>query len=173
MNWKSYVLVSGAGVLATYFATTEPSRMPGSVPPELPRDAVGATAAVSDIEQQASRLQARLQHEALYRQPSRDPFRFNARARASAAAPAAAPVGDPAPVAPLVPPPLPPLRLAGVAVDQEAGVEVRTAILSTASGVVLARVGDEVAGRFRVTKVEEDAVELVALSDGAPLRLTF
>jgi hypothetical protein len=38
---------------------------------------------------------------------------------------------------------------------------------------VLARVGDEVAGLFRVTAIDADAVQLVQLSDGAALRLSL
>jgi hypothetical protein len=73
---------------------------------------------------------------------------------------------------PTAPPPLP-MRLAGVAVDQNGDATVRTAILSTFSGVVLARPGDEVLDRFRVTAVEEEAVDLVTLADGTPVRLTL
>ena len=65
------------------------------------------------------------------------------------------------------------MRLAGIAADQDGAEIVRTAILSTFSGVILARPGDEVLGRFRVTAVEDEAVELVTLSDGTPIRLTL
>ena len=50
---------------------------------------------------------------------------------------------------------------------------MRTAILSSFSGVILARPGDDVLGRYRVTAVEDEAVELVTLSDGTPVRLTL
>jgi hypothetical protein len=172
MTWKSYALVSGAGVLSMWVVSAPPSRMPGRVTPAQPRVAAGAAAAASDIEQQADRLQARLQQEALYRQPGRNLFRFAPKAVGPAAPtmPEASVAAVPDP--PTAPPPLP-MRLAGVAVDQNGDATVRTAILSTFSGVVLARPGDEVLDRFRVTAVEEEAVDLVTLADGTPVRLTL
>ncbi|HEY6363005.1 MAG TPA: hypothetical protein VIX63_17990 [Vicinamibacterales bacterium] len=172
MTWKTYALMSGAGVLSMWFVA-QPSTMPGGVRPAQPREAAGAPAAASDIEEQANRLQARLQQEALYREPGRNLFRF---------APKPAPQSTPAPAVeipslpvveqPPAPPPLP-MRLAGVATDQNGDETTRTAILSTFSGVILARPGDEVLGRFRVTAIEEEAVELVTIPDGTPVRLTL
>jgi hypothetical protein len=167
MNWKSYTLVSGAGVLATWFAASQPAA-PGRVMPAQPREAAGVQAAASDIEQQADRLQARLQQHALYREPQRNLFRFSEpvapRQAPVAAAPPPVTVADPEPA------PLPPaIRLTAIAVD----ADVRTAVLSTPAGVVLAREGDDVLGRFRLAKVEEDAVEVVTISDGVTTRLTL
>ena len=65
------------------------------------------------------------------------------------------------------------MRLAGVATDQNGDETTRTAVLSTFSGVILARPGDEILGRFRVTAIEEEAVELVTISDGTMVRLTL
>ena len=173
MTWKSYALVSGAGVLSMWVVAAPPSRMPSRMTPAQPREAAGAAAAASDIEEQANRLQARLQQEARYREPGRNLFRFAPKPEARPGALAvAAPPGPVAPQLPTAPPPLP-MRLAGVAVDQNGDATVRTAILSTFSGVVLARPGDEVLDRFRVTAVEEEAVDLVTLADGTPVRLTL
>jgi hypothetical protein len=173
MTWKSYALVSGAGVLSMWIVAAPPSRLPGRVTPAQPREATGAAAAASDIEEQANRLQARLRQEALYREPGRNLFRF---APKPAARPAdSASTEPPAVSLPTLPPAPPqlPMRLAGVAVDQDGGATVRTAILSTFSGVVLARSGDEVLDRFRVTAVEEEAVDLITIADGTPVRLTL
>jgi hypothetical protein len=49
----------------------------------------------------------------------------------------------------------------------------RTAILSSPGGVLLVREGDDVAGQYRVSKIENEAVELVRLSDGSALRLSL
>ena len=174
MTWKSYALMSGAGVLSMWFVAAPPSRMPSRITPAQPRQAAGASAAAVDIQEQANRLQARLQQEALYREPGRNLFRFappKAAARSTAPAIPDAPLPT-VPDLPSAPPPLP-MRLAGVAVDQHGDATVRTAILSTFSGVVLARPGDEVLDRFRVTAVEEEAVDLVTLADGTPVRLTL
>jgi hypothetical protein len=171
MTWKSYAVVSGAGVLSMWFATAYPTEMPSRLTPAQPRSAAGAVAAASDIEEQANRLQARLQQEALYREPGRNLFRF-APKPAPRASPAVAPVIPPPLVAqaPAGPPPLP-MRLAGVAADVDGSDMVRTAILSTFSGVVLARVGDEVMGRFRVTAIDEQSVQLETIADGTPVTL--
>jgi hypothetical protein len=167
MTWKYYAAMSGAGVLA-WLAAAPPSAMPGRVTPAQPSEAVGVTAAASDIEQQASRLQARLRSEALYREPGRNLFRFAGRDRASQQAASAAVETPDVPTVPVAPPP-PPLKLSGMAVDGD----VRTAILSTPAGIVLARVGDEVVGRYRLSVVEEDAVELITIADGTSFRLTL
>jgi hypothetical protein len=173
MTWKSYALVSGAGALSMWMATAPPSHIPGSVTPEQPRAAAGAVTAGSDIEEQANRLQDRLQQEARYREPGRNLFRFAPKPAVRPAEPASAqPPVLPVPELPTAPPPLP-IRLAGVATDQDGDTTVRTAILSTFSGVVLARPGDHVLDRFRVTDVEEDAVDLVTIADGTPVRLTL
>jgi hypothetical protein len=173
MSWKAYALMSGAGVLSMWFAAGQPSSVPGGVTPAQPREAAGAAAAVSDIEEQANRLQARLQHEAFYHEPGRNLFRFGSK---PVAPPPEPPVVEPPPPPveppPAAPPPLP-MRLAGVATDQNGDVTARTAVLSTFSGVILARPGDEVLGRFRVTAVEEDAVEFETIPDGMPVRLTL
>jgi hypothetical protein len=168
MTWKTYALMSGATVVATVFMSMQPSRMPGGLRPEQPREAAGPPAAASDIEQQAARLQARLHEEALYREPSRNPFRFAPR-RATPLAPSRAEASPAAPATelPALPPPLP-IRLSGIAIDND----VRTAIFSTPSGVVLARAGDDVLG-YRLSSIGEDAVELVNRADDAPLRLTL
>ncbi len=172
MTWKSYALVSGAGVLSMWFVATPPARLPGRALPAQARGAASPQAA-SDIVEQADRLQARLRQEALYRQPGRNLFRFTPKPTARSAEPA----GVEAPAAPAVqppttPPPLP-MRLAGIAVDENGSETVRTAILSTFSGVVLVRPGDEVLDRFRVTAVEDEAVDLVTLADGTAVRLTL
>jgi hypothetical protein len=173
MTWKSYALVSGAGVLSMWFVAAPPSRMPNRVTPAQPREAAGVAAAASDIEEQANRLQARLQQEALYQAPGRNLFRSTPKPAARPAEPTSTePSLTTAPALPTAPPPLP-MRLAGVAVDQNGDATVRTAILSTFSGVVLARAGDKVLDRFRVTEVEEDAVDLVTIADGTPVRLTL
>ena len=171
MTWKSYALVSGAGVISMWFAAALPSRMPGSVPPVQPREASGAAVAASEIEEQANRLQARLQQEALYREPGRNLFRFAPKPAVRPAPPVEAELAPlPQPEMPAAPPPLP-MKLAGVAADQTESGIVRTAILSTFAGVVLARPGDEVLDRFRVTEVHEDAVDLVTIADGTPVTL--
>jgi hypothetical protein len=168
MNWKSTTLVSGAGLLATWFAAVPPSSVPADGPADDPLPAPVAAAAAS-IEHEASRLQGQLRPQADFVPPIRDPFRFSRRqppsgiAREPDVAAESGPVRAPAPV----------MMLVGIAADETADGIERTAILSTSAGVLLVRVGDDVLGRYRVTAIAGDALELVSLADGEPLRLAF
>jgi hypothetical protein len=63
------------------------------------------------------------------------------------------------------------VTLSGIASDQVGDRTVRTAILSSPSGVLLVREGDDVLGQYRVAKITEDAVELTRVSDGTTLRV--
>ena len=66
-----------------------------------------------------------------------------------------------------------PFRLTGMARDDSSGTPVRTAILSSATALVLARVGDIVAESYRIERVDDDAVDVVDVRDGRVIRLTF
>lgn len=169
MTWKSYA-ITGAGLLATYLAT--PTMTPNLAGPVPSSPAIARQAPVPDIQQEAARLQARLRSEAKYREPSRNPFRFgparNApRSRAGGVAPAQITVPPSAPAAPE--PPF--IILSGMASDVVDGVEQRTAILTTAAGVLLVRAGEMVGADYRVRSVDEEAVELESTSDGSLRRL--
>ncbi|MBI4264896.1 MAG: hypothetical protein HY657_11015 [Acidobacteria bacterium] len=170
MTWKSYAAVSGATVLAGWLASAPPSIGPASAPAQAePPEAVPPSAL--DVEQQAARLQAGLRQQAAYREPDRNPFRFAVRPEArntpdASRAPAAVEA-----VAPLPPPP--PISLSGIAEDRVGDRVERTAVLSSPSGVLLVREGDEVMGRYRVVKIESEAVDLAPLADGVSLRLAF
>ncbi len=176
MNWK----VTAAGLMATAVAglvglTTppvpdadvrDPARRASPVRP--------AAAAATSISEEAVRLRARLRAETAYREPDRNPFRFGAGRPASSAPVARAqtpgPTADVPAVAPSPPPP--PIVLSGVATEVVAGASRRTAILGTIQGVLLVREGDAVGAEYRVTKVEQQAVELVT-PDGTVRRIAL
>jgi len=170
MNWKYTAVVSGAGLLATWFAAAPPVPKPAlDVPPQAQASATSGT--MSDIEQEAARLQVRTPPANTYHEPERNLFRFG-----SGEGPARAATSAPAPIVQpeaLPPPPPPPIKLSGIAADQVGDRSERTAILSTPSGVVLAREGDDVLGQYRVSRIAEDAVELENLSDHSTLRLAL
>jgi len=172
MTWKSYAAASGATVLAGWLASTPPAVVENR-PAAQSRSSRPAASPSSDIVEQASRLQARIRRETAYVRPQRNPFQFEA---ARPAVEAAAAIGEPAlsaELSPAVANPAPSITLAGVAEDPlQSGVE-RTAILSSPTGVLLARVGDEVPGQYRVAAVEEGAVELLSLTDGSTIRLSL
>ena len=172
MTWKSYVAFSSAGVLATYLFST-----PTPVAPDraaATRPAASAAAGVpADIQEQAQRLQARTAPDAEYHEPSRNPFRFGVQP-AVAVTPRVPqqPVAEPIDLTPVEPlPERPPVRVSGIASQSVNGVRQRTAILATPSGLVTVREGDAVGTEYRVTRIEDDAVQLVT-TDGTPLRIT-
>jgi hypothetical protein len=178
MTWKSTAVVSGAGLLSMWFAASPPAPSVSTTSPATTQPAATAGTTGSDIEQEAERLQARVRRETEYREPSRNLFRFGPRLvqrpAATAAPSAAAPSTDTTPeFIPPAPPPPPPVSLSGVATDQAGDRTVRTAILSSPSGVLLVHEGDDVLGQFRVERIGEDAVDLTRLSDGSPLRLAL
>jgi hypothetical protein len=168
MDWKSTAVISGAGIMATWFFSMPPTPAPSSAVAPASRSQQSATSTI-DIEREAARLQVRPPQEPHYTEPSRNPFRFSERrepARSTTGVDAASP---PVTIAPL--PPLPPqITLDGIAADTVGSEEQRTAVLHTDAGVVLAKEGDQVAG-YRVEKIAADAVELVKIDDGSVLRL--
>ena len=171
MDWKSTAVISGAGILATWFFSMPPTHVPAAAIAPAPRAAVRARSTTStiDIEREAQRLQGRPRPEAHYTEPSRNPFRFSERREPTRPTSGVRVEAAPVPVAPLIPPP-PMITLDGIAADNAGGQEQRTAILHTDAGVSLAKEGDIVAG-YRVDKIAADAVELTKLDDGATLRL--
>jgi hypothetical protein len=173
MSWKSYAVVSGATVLAGWLASAPPSSAPESAAP-VTRPATSAPVRESDIAQQAERLQLRARPEVTFPQPHRNLFRFGAgQADADRGGDIAdVPPVQPETIAPAIPMP-PPVKLSGVAEDQRGDRLVRTAILSSLSGVLLVMEGDEIPGGYRVSRIESEAVEIVRTVDGTTFRLTL
>lgn len=177
MNWKATAAVSGATILAGWLAAAPPEQATSSAVSARPSPSPDVPAAASDIQEQATRLQARLRPEGDYHNPERNLFRFGPKGRAESAAtsyapPAAAPAPEEVPSAPPLPPPIP-VRLSGVASDQIGDRTERTAILSSPAGVLLVREGDEVLGLYKVARVGDDAVELLRLADGVTVRVAL
>jgi hypothetical protein len=167
MDWKSTAVISGAGILATWFFSMPPTSTPARAVAPAAR-VPQTTATKIDIEKEAARLQVHRVEGPHYTEPSRNPFRFNARREPARATAGVVALPPPAPV--VLPPPPPRITLDGVAADTMDAQSQRTAILNTDTGVVLAKEGDEVAG-YRVQKIAADAVELVKIDDGSVLRL--
>jgi len=167
MTWKSYALVSGVGVIATYLVSSPPPLVDRS---SARRAQAAPAQATADIQELAVRLQTRVQAETAFRQPARNPFRFAAPRQAAPAASVPLPVASLPPSAPL-PTPMP-MSLLGMASDDVDGVEQRTAIVKTGDDVVLVRVGESVAG-YTVTKIEAAGIELTSATDGSIRRLAF
>jgi len=173
------VWTGGAAVLAAWLSSAA-----GTVPSAPVTDGsvgVGVAPAQSlvpalarlDLEREVARRSSRLETARRPRNPARNPFTLAARTRATTP-PAVALVATPAPsgVDSVAAEP-PAVSLAGIGVERTSYGRRRTAILSAGGRVFLARIGDEVIGRFQVRGITDDAVELLDLRDGTPLRLTL
>jgi len=165
MDWKSTAVISGAGVLATWFFSMPPTAAPARAVAPVVRAPQVSTAQI-DIEKEAARLQVHRVEEPRYTEPARNPFRFNEPRQPARTTVDVAPLPPPV----VLPPPPPRITLDGVAAETMDSQSQRTAILHTDTGVVLAKEGDQVVG-YRVQKIAADAVELVKIDDGSVLRL--
>ena len=162
-------LSSAAGTVPVAPVIDGPSEVDGGpAQPALP------TPAQLDLEREVARLISRLETAPRPRTPARNPFTLTARTRtvspptrAVAVAPGSAPVVADS-VAPVTD-----VSLAGIGVERTSYGRRRTAILSANGRVFLARIGDEVIGRFQVRAITDDAVELFDLRDRIPLRLVL
>ena len=162
-------LSSAAGTAPSAPVTAHP--IAGGV---APAQAVTPALARLDLEREVARLSSRLEQAPRPRHPARNPFTLTARTRATspppsamAATPAPAPaVVDSVAVAPAI-------SLVGIGAERTSDGRRRTAVLSADGRVFLARVGDEVMGRFQVRRVTDDAVELLDLRDSTSLRLAL
>ena len=168
MTWKSYAAVSGATVLAGWFASTPPPNAPTHSTSGSASRSRAATSVSSDIEQQAVRLQSRGRADRPFPESERNPFRFESRAashREAVIEPRSPEATAPAEA------PRPMVSVSGIAEDQVDGRTERTAILSSPAGILLVHEGEEVLGRYRVVRIESEAVELVGLTTAETLRL--
>ncbi len=167
MTWKSTVFVSGAGLLATWLASVPSlSTTPTLTTPRAEPRNISAPVS-SEIADEADRLERRSRSDDTYRTSSRNLFRFGPARPSShtSRTPAVPAVADVMPAAPVVS-----IRLSGVAMDRVGEREVRTAILSTPTGVVLAREGEEIAPGWTVSTIDAESVGLTR-PDGSMLTL--
>jgi hypothetical protein len=170
MTWKSYVIVSGAGLFATYLVSTPPSSAPGRAPAVSQPTVAPQAVPVVDIQAEASRLQTRVREATEYQEPSRNPFRYVAPRRAARPTEPQPDIAAPETLPPVPEPPS--ITVAGIATKTVDGVRRRTAILITAAGPLEVNEGDAVGSDYRVVRIEEDAVEL-AVGDGTRRRLSL
>jgi hypothetical protein len=172
MNLKRTVTIVVVGAaLAAWLAAAATSGSRDTIDPILvkssPIDARGETLA-SEI----ARLHEHLRPAAVPRQPGRNLFSF--AARQPRPVPAPPPVAPPPVAEAPAPRPAPPMmKLSGIAEDATTDGVVRTAIISAAGQLFLAKEGQNVTPRFRVAKISADVVELSDLIDGTTLRLAL
>ena len=173
MNWKrTATIAAGGGALAAWLAGAATSNRPPAAPIVTPPPPIEARGA--ELESEIAKLHERLRPSATPRQPGRNLFVYHTAApRSAAPPPSALPPAlteAPAVVAPLQPS----LKLAGIAEDVDAdGSPVRTAIISGEGQLFMAKEGDAVTARYRVTKISADVVELLDLATQTPRRLAL
>ena len=181
MNKKQIASLGTFAVLVAVWvssATLPPPPAPAVAPQPAPKAGRNATrtdprkprdVTSFDLNEAAERLKARLNTQRQLRGLDRDPFEFG---RPPAPRVAPMPVAAPAFAAPAAPVDLPPpFALTGVAEQKKGDAMERTAILTGNGQMYFAKVGDRVVGRYEVTAVGADAVELRELESGRVVRL--
>jgi hypothetical protein len=173
---RAAAYLGGAVLLAAWLASAASVRQQAvRIPmPRLSPDEARLDVAAADVQAQATRLRQRLAAAPAPQAPIRNPFAFAAHDRPARAT-----------AAPRVQPPLsairqetvawePELALLGVAEDNTPSGIRRTALIGAADDeLIMAVEGETVAGRYRVTGVGADAVELTDLTTGATRRLAL
>ena len=172
-NWNWKLVVTGVAALTGVLGLGAPLQLAGpSTRPQVsdaPQAAAQSTA-VSALEEDTRRLVERLPAAAAA-PPSRNLFRFGERPAVARRAAAPIPIVAPAPA---VEAPAPfPLRLTGIAVDTDNGVEKRTAILSGPTGVELAASGEPAGTGYRVIEVGDSFAVVERTTDGTRQRLAL
>jgi hypothetical protein len=152
----------GAVLVACLAAANMPSQDPDPVSPRPAGPArVAPDAIAAEIQSEAARLHARIATAPTPARALRNPFAFGgARVSREAAGPSTAQATVAANAVPTAAP-IPELLLMGIAEETSPAGPHRTAIIGGAGDALFMVVeGDAVAGRYRVTKIGADAVEL-------------
>ena len=162
---RTAVILVGAAAVAALVTGAVTSNRDVPRPAQPRRYAIDARSA--DLSKEIARLHERLRPDATPRQPARNLFSFQA-ARPVPAPPPPAPAAVVA--APVAPPPSP-FKLVGLAEDSAADGPVRIAFIAADGQFFVAKEGDALTPRFRVTKISADVVEITDVTDGSTRRL--
>lgn len=143
-------------------------------PRPAPRSPVGTSgeAVAFDVQAQADRLHRRLSTAPVPRQPARNPFVFKSREQPRRASQRVSPpvVETPAPIVQIEPE----LSLIGVAEQKGPSGMVRIAMIQgPAQELLMVKGGDTIVGRYKVTAVGADAIELTDTATGHVRRLAL
>jgi hypothetical protein len=173
---RATLYVGGGTLLVAWFssaASVSLGRNSRRAPQVIDDRAPAQTLAVS-VQTQARRLKARLAVAPLPQEPIRNPFAFRPAPEIRVAPPprAAVPVPTTAPVEMAVPDV--PLLLVGLAEQRNGDVLVQSAVISSnGEDLIMAEVGSVVVGRYTVTSIGSDAVEMKDGSTGRIRRLVL
>jgi hypothetical protein len=165
---RAAAILAGVAALAALVAGAATARH------DVPKPVVFRPAAIdrhsADLAKDIARLHERLRPDAAPRPQPRNLFSFHtARAVPAPAAPESrpAPVEAPVPAAP----PSTPFKLVGIAEDPGANGPIRTAFISAEGQLFMAKEGEAITARFKVTKISADVAELTDVTDGSTHRL--
>lgn len=172
---RAAAYLGGTTLLAAWLASAAgvSRQHPGSRPEPPPANVVQLDTLVSDVQSQAARLRTRLAAAPAPQAPLRNPFTFAAREAPAGRAtrPPERSSVEPS-SAPALPDPV--LELVGVAEQKtDAGVKRTAMVAAPGDQLFMVTEGQELAGRYRVSAVGADAVELSDLVTGVTRRLAL
>ena len=173
---RATLYVAGGTLLVAWFssaASMSLARSPRRGPQVVADSAPAQNLAVS-VQTQAKRLKERLAAAPLPQQPIRNPFAFRPSPdiRVAPGSRAPVPVATTAPVAMVFPDV--PLLLVGLAEHRNGDGLVRSAVISSnGEDLIMADVGSVIVGRYTVTSIGSDAVEMKDGSTGRIRRLVL
>jgi hypothetical protein len=161
-------------VLVAWLATASGVSVAPRPPQPQPAAAISPTQALADdVQAQASRLRERMSTAPVPRTPTRNPFAFAPASAFKRAERSAVASTMPVETAGAIPSE-PPLQLVGVAERQTATGVVRTALITADSDELFMLVaGETLGGRYKVSDVGAQAVELADVVSGATRRLVL
>lgn len=178
MTIRRAIIYGGAGVLLVAYlavANSAPPQDRDVVPQRAVRTSTPSPDAIArDMQTEAARLRERLQQAPAPDSTLRNPFAFGAaRSPRPATGLVHATVSNTTDVAAAAPP-IPALSLIGMAEDPTSNGVRRTAVLcGEGDAVYFVGEGDTLIGRYRVTKIGADAIELQDLQSGGIRRLSM
>lgn len=172
---RATLYVAGGTLLVAWFssAASMSLRTPRRVPQVVDEGPPAQSLALS-VQTQARRLKERLAAAPLPPEPVRNPFAFRPapEVRVGPTPRAAVPPLAAAPVEMVIPDA--PLSLVGLAEHRNGDVLVQSAVISSnGEDSIMAEVGSVVLGRYTVTSIGSDAVEMKDASTGRVRRLVL
>ena len=177
MPMSRVALLTGSAALVGAWLASAAGTVPVSAPLVVPPSAQQVAPAPGriDLEAEVARLTARLERAPQPRSPGRNPFTLAPRQGPEPVDLGPVPEAAPAPLVSPAPPPVPrpSLTLAGIGSERTPMGWRHTAVLSWGGRVVLANVGDEVAGRYQLRALTADTVEVLDLDDDTTLRFVL
>jgi hypothetical protein len=170
---RAAAYLGGATLLIAWLASAAAVSRVRSAPPieRRPSDLVQLDTVAADVQSQAVRLRARLAVAPAPDSPRRNPFTFAMREPVARAAAPRVPA-----LAPALPAPEPDLvmELVGIAEQKtDAGLKRTAMIGAPGDQLFMVSEGEDVSGRYRVSAVGADAVELKDLLTGSTRRLAL